>query len=188
MAHGLQESDLIWWESRWWQEESYARLFQGKLSMAEVDAKIMNVSRVFNVPWGKKVGLHPVHYWLLSKGTEPLQFLLGLGHDLEAVQTCIGHKKLIQGLRNPQEYASALLELTIGAMLTGSGYQVQFRPKIPNGKEADILCCKDNESVFIEVKKIRESDAKLAASEFSSRLFHELINLTCMPDGKLAGY
>jgi len=169
-------------------EDQYIRAIEGKISIADVDAKIEQVARIFDASWGARTGFHPVHYWLLSQGLEPLQFLIGLGSDLRTVDGSPGLSSLIRCLRQPREFESTLLELSLGAFLAASGHTIEFRPGLPNGKEADFLARKNSNSVFFEVKKMRESEAQVAASNFSSRLGFALTDLVRPPDGPLAGF
>jgi len=184
----LSESELYWWKDRWWADEEYLRLYGDQVSLAEVDSKIDRVARVFDASWGKQVGLHPVHYHLLSKGTMPLGALFTLGRDLECVEGCTGLRAVIEGLRNPKEYESARFELAMGAILCGNGHEVAFRPQLPHGKSADFSSRKKEQIVFFELKKIRESQAQLASSEFSSRLLYALTDLTRDPGGPFPNY
>src|SRR5260370_16423411 len=100
----LTDSELYWWRERWWATEEYTRLYEGRITLEEVDAKIERVKDVFNEAWGKKTGLHRVHYWLWMKGTMALQFLLGLGADLETVAGCAGLRVVIPGFPNSNHF------------------------------------------------------------------------------------
>ena len=169
-------------------EDQYIRVIEGKILLADVDVKIERVARIFDAAWGARTGFHPVHQWLLSQGLEPLQFLIGLGSDLETVDGSPGLSRLIRCLREPREFESTLLELSLGAILGARGHTIEFRPKLPNGKEADFSIRKNSQFVFFEVKKMRESEAQAAASHFSSRLGFALTDLARPPDGLLAGF
>lgn len=184
----LNDKQIHWWRSRWWAEDQYVRAIEGKISLADVDAKIGRVARIFDASWGGRTGFHPVHQWLLPQGLEPLQFLIGLGSDLETVDGSSGLNRLIRCLRQPREFESTLLELSLGAFFAASGHTIEFRPKLRNGKEADFSARKNSQFVFFEVKKMRESEAQAAASDFSSRLGFALTDLARPPDGPLAGF
>jgi hypothetical protein len=188
VIRSLNDAQIHWWRSRWWAEDQYVHAIEGKISLADVDAKIERVARIFDASWGVRTGFHPVHYWLLSRGLEPLQFLIGLGSDLEKVAGSPGLNSLIRCLREPREFESTLLELSLGAILAASDHAIEFRPRLPNGKEADFSACKNSNSVFFEVKKMRESEAQAAASNFSSRLGFALTDLARPPDGPIAGF
>lgn len=185
----LSEAELCWWKDRWWAEEEYLRICEhAKISIAEVDAKIERVARVFNESWGRKYGLHPVHYWLFMKGAMPLQFLFGLGSDLECVEKCDGLRGVIKSLREPSGFESTLFELQLGAILAKEGHRISFHPRLPNGHEADFVAEKGEQRVFFEVKKLRESQSRVAASDFSTRLNWVLMDLTRPPNGPLTDY
>src|SRR5438270_13459913 len=126
MKHELHDSQVHWWTERWWAKEEYTRLFEGKIALEEVDAKIERVKDIFNEAWGKETGLHRVHWWLLMKGTMALGFLLGLGSDLESLDGCDGLREVIRGLRNSNEFESARFELALGAILAERGHRIVF--------------------------------------------------------------
>jgi hypothetical protein len=184
----LSPSELHWWGDRWWAKDEYTRLYEGRTTLQEVDSKIDRVKEIFSEEWGKATGLHPVHWWLWMQGTMALDFLLGLGANLEEVSGCIGLREVIEGIRNPSDFESARFELALGAILAECGHNIIFRPSLPNGKEADLSACKDDQQVFLELKKLRQSQGQMAASEFSSQIMMAINDLTSPPDGPLLNY
>jgi hypothetical protein len=56
----LNDAEIHWWKSRWWTEDQYIRAIEGKISIADVDAKIEQVARIFDASWGARTGFHPV--------------------------------------------------------------------------------------------------------------------------------
>jgi hypothetical protein len=78
--------------------------------------------------------------------------------------------------------------LALGSMLAERSHTIVFSPSLPSGKEADLSARKGNQLVFLELKKLRQSQGQLAASEFSSQVMFAISDLTRPPDGPLLNY
>lgn len=179
------ESQLFWWKDRWWAEEEYTRLYPHMgITLAQVDANVNRVAQVFNEEWGKKGGLASIHGFLLMKGTMALEFLYGLGEDLNHVAEAEGLESIIGRVRNPREFERALFELQVGAILRRKGHSITFDPLLPNGRRADILAEKDAVKVFFELKKLRRSQTDRAVDWFVRELSFLISQLTG-PGGRL---
>lgn len=120
--------------------------------MQRVNECVLAVSRVFNEGWLESTKPHGAAYWLVSKGLDPLQFLIALGKDILATQDAAGFREVVRDLRNPDNYESARLELSLAALMREEGYDIQFHPRLLNGKSSDLVTTLDDEEVFFEVK------------------------------------
>ena len=110
--------------TRWWMEEQYSAVYGNSISPEQVNACVLAVSRVFTEAWLKTTKPHRAAFWLVSKGLNPLQFLISMGKDILATQNVRGFSELVRNLRNPDNYESARLELSIAALLREEGFAV----------------------------------------------------------------
>jgi hypothetical protein len=159
-----------WRQEQWWLTDEYIRVYEGRIPKEQINSAIDAVARVFNKKWAMSVDAHPVCFYLLSKGTDPLQFLISLGRNILAVQESKGFGRVQKDLRDSGSYASARLELSLGALLRDAGQEIEFRPKLANGRESDIVARSNGQEVFVEVKILRESQVTEALSEFTTWL------------------
>jgi hypothetical protein len=90
-----------------------------RISSEQIVRSIDAVARVFDESWVKSTDAHPASYHLFSQGLDPLQFLVSLGHNLLAVGDCPGFREVLEDLRDPPNYESAFLELSLAALLRG---------------------------------------------------------------------
>ena len=147
-----------WWADPWWLEEQYAAIYHDAISSERVNTCVLAVARIFPASWLKTTRPHRAAYWLLSRGLDPLQFLISLGKDILATQSSPGFSELVRELRNPDNYESARLELSIAALLCEEDFGVRIHPRLHNGKSSDLATQCDEEEVYFEVKILRESD------------------------------
>jgi len=146
-----------WWRERWWMEEQYSAGYGPSMSPEQVNNCVLAVSRVFTEAWLKTTKPHRAAFWLVSKGFDPLQFLISMGRDILATQCVPGFSGLVRNLRNPDTYESARLELSIAALISEEGYAIRLHPKLSNGKSSDLFAQYGDEEVYFEVKILRES-------------------------------
>lgn len=170
-----------WADERWWLTEEYARIYRERINTSDLDRVICRVADVFSRHWQSKAHAHPVNYWLLSKGLAPLEFLYGLGVNLAAIEGCLRLPSVIRDLRHSGDYESAMLELAIAAHLQRSGHHVEFRPKLPNGRSSDFVTDSKGQTVYFEIKRLRESERQLAIRDLGNLLASTLIELTNSP-------
>jgi hypothetical protein len=128
------------------------------------------VARVFTEAWLRTTKPHRAAYWLVTRGLDPLQYLISLGKDILATQDAPGFSGLVRNLRNPDNYESARLELSIAALMREEGYGVRLHPKLSNGKSSDLATQYGDEEVYFEVKILRESVIDELLSEFTDWL------------------
>jgi hypothetical protein len=65
--------------------EEYARLYTDRLTAVEADRGIGYVVSIFEAQWQRETPPLPIFLSLLTQGTMALQFLYGLGKDIETV-------------------------------------------------------------------------------------------------------
>jgi hypothetical protein len=170
-----------WAVDQWWLTEEYAQVYREKISLDEMDRAIRRVADVFTKKWQDVTPQHPVYYWLLSKGLVPLDFLYVLGKNLIALEECLRLPSVVRDLRHPGDYESAMLEVGIAAHLRRAGHQIEFRPKLPNGKSSDFVADSKGQQAYFEVKRLRESDRQLAIGDLGNLIASELMDLTSSP-------
>jgi hypothetical protein len=175
-----------WWEDRWWLRDEYVRLYKERFSQERVNSAIGAVAMVFDEKWARSTDAHPACFNLLSQGSLPLQFLISLGQDLLAVRESLGFRKVLEDLREPRNFDSAKLELSIAALLSESGHEIEFHPKLTNGKESDVVARFNGEEVFFEVKIVRESEVTEALGEFTTWLGSTIDSLASSSGGRAA--
>jgi hypothetical protein len=159
-----------WWEDRWWLADEYVRVYEERISPERVDQCISAVARVFDKNWVWATEAHPVYQYLLMKGLDPLEFLVSLGRNLLGLEGSVGFRRVLEDLRNPGNFSSAILELSLAALLREAGHEIGFRPCLANGKESDLVARLGGQEVFIEVKVLRESQSAQALGEFTTWL------------------
>lgn len=175
----VTESELFWWKDRWWAEEQYMKLYPHLgITLAQVDANVTRVAQIFDEEWGKRNGVNGIHALLLMKGTMALEFLYGLGEDLQHVEGAEGLDSIIGRVRNPHEFERAFFELQVGAVLRRKGHSITFDPILPNHRRADVLAEKDAVKVFFELKKLRPSQTNRAVDSFVRELSFVISQLT----------
>lgn len=170
-----------WWTEPWWLEEQYARVYRDSISPERVNACVLAVARIFPEAWLKRTRPHRAAYWLLSRGLDPLQFLISLGKDILATQSAPGFPGLARDLRNPENYESARLELSIAALLREESFVVQLHPRLGNGKSSDLVTHCEEEEVYFEVKILRESDIDDLLCDFRDWLGRTVDELVAQP-------
>lgn len=152
------DQDLQWWADKWWLQEEYTQFYSENLSPEVVDLAIMRVAAVFDLDWGHRTARHPIYLSLLAKGLMPLEVLCSLGSDLLCVDGSLRLPTVVDDLRNPGNYESSRLELEIAAHLRRFGHDIEFRPPIPNGREADFVTRNEAQAVYFEIKRFRTSE------------------------------
>lgn len=173
-----------WWREKWWMNDEYARLYAERISPQEVDRVIAYVVNIFDARWQREAAPHPVFLHLLAQGTLPLQFLYGLGKDIETVGGCLRVGHVFNDLRHPVAYGSALLELQTAATLKRAGHDIEFRPSLPNGKESDFAAASRGQDVYFEIKRMKETQSQQAMSNLALRVhfaFEELVRDSSHP-------
>lgn len=179
--------DLVSWRyDRWWLRDEYVRLYRERISQEQVERAIDAVAMAFDAKWAQSTNVHPVCFYLLTQGTVPLQFLVSLGQDLMAVQKCLGFRQVLNGLREPGNFDSARLELSLAALLCESGHEIEFHPTLANGKESDVVARFNDEEVFVEVKIVRESDVSEALNQFTTWMLSTVHDLSRSLGGRVA--
>lgn len=166
-----------WRQERWWlSEESTVHYPQG-ITREQVDEFVAAVLLVFNKRWAESDPRHPALVELFSRGSVPLEALIGMGRNLIAMRGVKGLRHLIGDLRRPDTYESASLELSLAALLRMSGFEIELRPATTNSKRADLATRMGKEEVFFEVKILRESDESIALDFFTLELHRRMESL-----------
>lgn len=184
----LTDEEIEWWKGRWWAEEEYSRTYRDRISVDEVDKSMRHLARVFNAPWARRVGIHPVHWALLGRGLLQFHFMVSMGRELALLNGSIRFRELTESLRSPTEFDSASVELAIAATLRAHCYEIEFHPPLPSGKSADLLATRGSEKVYFEIKKLRESQVQIAIDHFSRELMRLLLAATDDHAGPLSGF
>lgn len=186
-SYGMSRKAVDWWLDKWWLGEEYARHYGGRVSPAIMNEAVLLVSKVFNGEWVKHSAGHPATGLVLGKGFIPLTFLYELGRDLDALGDARGMRALIKDLRNPSTFESARFEFQVAGLLARAGHAIEFRPKLPNGRESDLLARVDSQRSFVEVKRIGESYAERAVSQFSMELASAVMDCVAKEDSPVRG-
>lgn len=167
------------WTSKWWLDEQYARAYRERASPEQIDRVVRRVAEVFDPRWARSRTQHPFYQWILGTGTMVLEFLIGLGQDLETVEGSKRFSRIIKGLRHPTDCQSAMLTLEIAAVLKRSGHEIEFDPPLPNGKWSDLVARLEGQQVYFEIKRMQESQRRQAVEQLMisvgsslSDLFH----------------
>jgi len=58
------------------------------------------------------------------------------------------------------------------------GHAVELRPTLPNGKQSDLVAIFEEQHVYFEIKRLRESDTQLALNRLNAVVFDALSDLT----------
>jgi len=153
LAERVQEC----WQSRWWLDQQYAYLYGDGLSRELLDEAVGRVSEIFTGEWASRTPFHPMYGVLIATGSFPLVNLLRLGDNLLQVAGTLRLPSVIKDLQIASHFESARLELEVAAHLRRAGFAVEFRPRLPTGKRADILVRVQEQQVYIEIKKFAES-------------------------------
>lgn len=163
-----------WRQDRWWLDDEYVSQYEHAISPDQVDCCVAAILRVFDEKWIQQDLPHKAYYEIFSRGSMPLNAIIGLGSDLIAVQNSAGFRKIMNGLRDPWNYDSAKLELAVAAMYRDAGYEIELHPKTRTPKEADLLTRLDGEEVFFEIKTLAESDETKNIRSFTTWLMSAL--------------
>jgi hypothetical protein len=185
--NALQNELETWPDSRWWQAEEYARIYENRFSHEQIDRAIGAVARAFDQKWAQAARPHPACFYLLSQGSVPLQFLVNLGNDLLSVEKSKGFAQIQRDLREPGNFESARLELSVASLLNECDHEIEFHPKLPNGRHSDIVARKAAQEVYFEVKIIREAQTTDALSAFTDWLMREVDSLIRSVGSPFAG-
>jgi hypothetical protein len=179
-----------WHVEKWWHEEQY-RDFLRDIPLEVVDSSVARVAQVFNSKWMAKRDPHPAWMFLGARGTLPLECLVELGTDLLAAEGALRLPTVVGDLRAASHFRSASIELKLAAIFCRLGYEVEFRPPLPNGKEADLCVTDKNSHVFFEVKTLSQSDVELSTSELSMAILMavgEFLRNQELPETRALGY
>lgn len=174
----INDSSPEWWREKWWLQDQYASAYRDRRNAEEVDRAISRLAEVFDGEWERKTPRHQMHYWLACTGLLPLQFLFGFGNDLLAVEGSRRLPSLIEDLRRASEFESARFELEIAAHLKRCGHDIEFRSRVPNGKESDFVARFEVQQVFFEIKRLRESQTQLALNALVQSISFSVSDLT----------
>ena len=158
---------MQWYGEKWWHEEQYRRILAPQLTPDRVDRAVACVADVFNTKWSERNEPHPAWMFLLPRGTLPLASLLELGLDLLTMAGSCRLRSVVHDLRQASHYLSTRLELSLAALLKRDGHDVEFRPPLPNGKAADLVADAADQRVFLEVKRLSESEVRISTQRLS---------------------
>ncbi len=160
-----------WAKEKWWLAEEHSQVWTHHgISQQDVEDRLNHVTKVFTAEWQESEPPHPVLYHLLTQGLLPLQFLYNLGENLRTVAECLRTKHVIDDLRLPDTYESALLELSIAAHLKRKSHDMEFRPRINTGKESDFCATRGDQKVFFEIKHMQTSKRQEAMNELGRQV------------------
>lgn len=163
-----------WAKDKWWLQDEYSRLFAYHgVSQQEVEDCISRVMQVFTPEWQQAMATapHPAFLALLPQGILPLQYLFNLGRNLRTVAVCLRVQEMIRELRLPASYESAYLELQIAAHLKEKGHEVEFRPRLANGKESDLLVVYGCQRTHFEIKRMETSQHQKALDALGNEVW-----------------
>jgi hypothetical protein len=80
----------------------------------------------------------------------------------------------IESLGKPREYSAARAELAVAATLRRKGHEIEFQPPLPNERKADLIAESHGQTVYIEVKKLLQSDARELLNRLSLALLQAI--------------
>ncbi len=165
------------YEAKWWQSEQYRRMLNPDLPPELVDRAMERVFDVLNPDWCAENRKHPACFYLSARGSMPFTFLFELGVDLLLASECLRLPSVIDDLRQASAFASTRTELGLAAALTRCGHRVEFRPPLPNGKCADLAVADQDQTVFIEIKQLSQSEAQVSFQRLCLALVRALTEL-----------
>jgi len=144
----------------WWRKDQYRRILQPDFPTGLLDAAMTRAYEVFDPEWRQSNLSHPAIAAITLPGTLSFHFMFELGIDLLSVDKCLRYGKVIEGLRKPREYFAARTELAVAATLRRKGHKIEFQPPLPNKRKADLIAASHGQTVYIEIKKLLQSDAR----------------------------
>lgn len=144
----------------WWHKDKYRGSLPPDLPTDLVDAAMNRAYEVFDPEWRQSNLSHPAIAAITLPGTLSFHFMFELGIDLLSVDKCLRYGKVIDSLRKPREYSAARAELAVAATLRRNGHEIEFQPPLPNERKADLIAESHGQTVYIEIKKLLQSDAR----------------------------
>lgn len=154
----------------WWRKDQYRRILPPSLPTDLIDAAMNRAYEVFDPEWRQGNLSHPAIAAITLPGTLSLHFMFELGIDLLSVDKCMRYGRVIKGLRKPREYFAARTELAVAGMLRRNGHEIEFQPPLPNNKRADLIAESHGQTVYVEIKKLLQSDARWLLDRLSFAL------------------
>jgi hypothetical protein len=162
----------IFADDKWWHAEQYRRMLNPDFPQEMVDRAMDRVIEVFHSDWQTENAQHPACFYLRARGSMPFVFLFELGIDLLLTSDCLRQPSVIHDLRRASTFSSARTELSLASALTRCGHIIEFRPPLANGKSADLATKDPEQTVYIEIKQLSQSEAQLSLQ----RLFMALVS------------
>lgn len=144
----------------WWHKDQYRGILPPDLPADRVGAAMNRAYEVFDPEWRQSNLAHPAIAAIALPGTLSFHFMFALGTDLLSVDKCLRYGKVIESLRKPREYSPARTELAVAAALRRKSHEIEFQPPLPNGRKADLIAESHGQTVYIEIKKLLQSEAR----------------------------
>src|SRR5471030_1411915 len=154
----------------WWRTDQYRRIIPPDLPTDLVDAAMYRAYEVFDPEWRQGNLSHPAIAAITIPGTLSFHFMFELGIDLLSVDKCLRYGRVIKSLRKAREYLAARTELAVAATLRRKGHEIEFQPLLPNKRRADLIAESHGQTVYIEIKKLLQSDARWLLNRLSFAL------------------
>jgi len=154
----------------WWRKDQYRRILPPDLPTDLVDAAINRAYEVFNPEWRQGNPSHPAIAAITLPGTLSFHFMFELGIDLLSIDKCLRYGRVTKSLRKPREYLAARTELAVAATLRRKGHEIEFQPLLPNKRRADLVTESQGQTVYIEIKKLLQSETRWLLNRLSFAL------------------
>src|ERR1039458_1405448 len=154
----------------WWRKDQYRRILPPGLPTDLVDAAMNRAYEVFDPEWRQDNLSHPAIAAITLPGTLSFHFMFRSGIDLLSVDKCLRYGRVLKTLRKSREYFAARTELAVAATLRRKGHEIEFQPPLPNNKRADLIAESHGQTVYIEIKKLLQSDTRWLLDHLSFAL------------------
>ena len=154
----------------WWRKDQYRRILPPGLPTDLVDAAMNRAYEVFDPEWRQDNLSHPAIAAITLPGTLSFHFMFEVGIDLLSVDKCLRYGRVLKTLRKSREYFAARTELAVAAALRRKGHEIEFQPPLPNKKRADLIAESHGQTVYIEIKKLLQSDTRWLLDHLSFAL------------------
>lgn len=125
---------------------------------------------------------HPLSAYIYNTALWSRLWLTNVGLILDITKDLPGQIGIVSRLKNANQFEGAYFELQVTSRLKTNGFYIEINPEV-DGKHADILARKGDETLYVEVTGLKESKEERKASWTFQNLtvpfFSENILISC---------
>jgi hypothetical protein len=145
-----------------------------------------NIREILGENWFKYCyeNLHPFVYSFTNKAPWSLLWHADLGLKLLKLKSVKRFNSLLNRLKNPQEYISALGELEVATKILKTGYPFELYPKYER-KEQDMKVLVEGREIYFEITSMRSPEQSIRASKILEQLCGSAFNSGVYPTCKI---